>query len=138
MTTIINSCGSHWAGEDLSPISELITMLKNHPLRRDLESCGNFINPFPLCVRSLGYDPETGYSRYVENEEQPYRGLTSFFGNFFDWSFVFNIYTDDPELISALTKAIRKNQERSDYLDQEAPTPHHWITIRLDGTREIK
>lgn len=42
-------------------------------------------------------------------------GKTMFFGNFYELSAVFRLYTDDPDLIARLTKAIRDNQASPAY-----------------------
>ena len=51
------------------------------------------------------------YGNFVETEN----GITSFFGNFFDYSHVFQIETDDAELSGRLTQAIRANQATQAY-----------------------
>lgn len=48
-------------------------------------------------------------------------GMTSFFGNFYTVSHVFNIDTDDEAIIKPLTEAIKANQLRPDYLAQPVP-----------------
>ena len=100
MTTFINSNGSKWAGSEPDSIETLCGVLAEYTLDRTFEEYGNFI-----CVR----------------EDGPREGLTSFFGNFFALSHVFNIDTDDAALIEKLTKLIRANQLRAEYQAQQTP-----------------
>ena len=90
-TTTIISNGSHWMGEALDTIEELLVVLATEPLDHTFERYGNFILP-----------PRDGH---------PVR----FWGNFARVSHVFSIYTDDQEVIERLTTAIRLNQDRDDY-----------------------
>jgi hypothetical protein len=98
MTNIISN-GSHWAGEDPSPIADLEEALKTEPLDRSLENYGNFI-----------IQPTVEHDRVVR-----------FWGNFFGVSHVFSIDTDEPEVIEHLTALIRTNQKRPDYRSQPRP-----------------
>lgn len=75
------------------PIEGLFERLREHPLDRIWEAYGNF-----------------------ECESD---GVTNFFGNFFTYSHVFDIRTDDPELIGRLRQAIAANKCRADYQSQE-------------------
>lgn len=95
MTTTIYSNGSKWAGEAPDTIDALLKVLTSAPLHRDFD--GNFIYPL---------------------EDMP--GTTRFWGNFETVSHVFCIDTDEPDVIKKLTAAIRKNQQRADYLNQQA------------------
>ncbi len=101
MTTTIISNGSKWAvdtrynGDTSDPIDDLLEVLASTPLDRRFEKLGNFIEPF--------------------------KDLTRFWGNFFIVSHVFDIDTNEPEVIEKLTAAIRENQQRADYLSQQAP-----------------
>jgi hypothetical protein len=85
---------SNGGGQTL-PIEALFDRLATDPLDRTFE---------PECYGSFIYKYEDG--------------RTSFFGNFHTCSHVFNILTDDAELIARLTTAIRANQQRPDYLAQ--------------------
>lgn len=100
MQTIITSNGSKWAGEIPDDLPKLLETLSDYPLDRTFEEYGNFV-----------YD--------VDEIRGP--GFIRFWGNFFSYSHVFSIDTDDPEVIKTLTTAIRKNQQRPDYLSQETP-----------------
>ena len=96
MGTTIISNGSKWLGEPPDPIEKLLEVLASHPLNRVFERCGNFIGPSA--------------------------GGTRFWGNFEGLSHVFDIETDDPDVIGRLTAAIRENQRRPDYLSQGTET----------------
>ncbi len=87
-TTIIDSNGSKWAGESPDPIEKLYQVLETEPLEPDFERFGNFIF----------WDKVEG------------RTALRFHGNFFTVSHVFNVYTDDPEVIQKLSHLIRENQ----------------------------
>lgn len=100
MTTTIHSNGSKWAGEAPDTLADLLKVLASHPLDRNFEQYGNFIYAGDPAILS---------------------GTTRFWGNFFTISHVFNIDTDEPEVIDALTRAIRANQQRQDYLAQPDP-----------------
>jgi len=91
MTTIVYSNGSKMAGQAPDSIGELLEVLKREPLDRYLFD-GHFITPHGNTVR--------------------------FFGNFLTVSHVFNIDTDDPDVIQPLTRAIRRNQRTPAYLAQ--------------------
>ena len=101
MTTIIHN-GSHWAGEEPDTLDELCAVLASEPLNRDFEAFGNFaLHPV----------------EYTDGRVDS--SITRFWGNFANVSHVFNIDSDDPAVIERLTKAIRENQQRADYLSQE-------------------
>ena len=97
----IISNGSKWAGQQPDSIEELLNVLDKYTLDPTFEKYGNFINSNPEWLK-----PEA-----VEE----YKGCTKFFGNFMTLSHVFNIITDDTEVIEALTKAINKNVETLQY-----------------------
>lgn len=94
------------SGNNVETLDALFALLDREPLDRTFEpECyGNFIMVDPVNVRGEALLPPGG---------------VSFFGNFFNWSHVFNIHTTDPDLIDRLTKAIRANQQRPDYLAQD-------------------
>ena len=111
MTTIIVSNGSKWAGQEQDPIEILLDVLKNYSLNRTFEAYGDFYQPVPHLCDQFG----------AHTHDSEYEGLSSFSGNFYTLSHVFNIYTDDHELIEKLKTAIRANKRRSDYLAQPKP-----------------
>lgn len=94
-TTIITN-GSTWNWQKPAPIAKLLELLENHPLDREFEKYGNFIKTY--------------------HEMKP--KVVNFWGNFLGVSHVFNIDSNDPRIIETLTKAIRANQQRQDYLRQ--------------------
>lgn len=102
--TTIHSNGSKWAGEAPDTIEQLIEVLAQHPLDRRFEDYGNFIDR----------DPE-----WLDGSTKP--GVVIFFGNFLTVSHVFNIETDDPEVIERLNRAIKANKRRADYRSQDKP-----------------
>ena len=107
MTTVILSNGSKWAGQAPDTVDDLLDVLQKYALDRTFEKYGNFITRKPKYKQEfyaeLGTDPDKTYN---------------FFGNFRSLSHVFNIVTDDPEIVKKLRAAIRKNQKRADYLRQ--------------------
>ena len=88
--------GSHFTGEKPDTLDELCEVLASEPLDRDFEAFGNF----------------------VLSDAYP---VIRFWGNFANVSHVFSIDTDDGVTINRLTKAIRANQKRPDYLSQPKP-----------------
>jgi hypothetical protein len=89
----IMSNGSKWMGENPDTIEKLCEVLKNYPLDRTFEDYGNFIITDGV--------------------------TTTFFGNFLNLSHVFNIITDEIEIIELLTGLILENRKRTDYLSQD-------------------
>lgn len=102
----ILSNGSKWAGQEPDSIDVLLDVLNREPLDPTFENCGDFIDPSPTWGK-YGTTP----SPYPDNPN-----VVSFFGNFLKVSHVFNIHTDDTEIIEKLTVAIRANQQRTDYI----------------------
>ena len=86
--TRIVSNGSRWAGQSPLEIDALLKVLKEHPLNAQFA-------PF---ITKSEIDPSQQFN-----------------GNFVTLSHVFNIHTNDPELIETLTAAIHENMQRSDY-----------------------
>jgi len=97
MTTTIRSNGSKFAGEQPDTIETLLQVLKDHPLDRSFEACGNFI------------------------QHEPITGNVRFFGNFVTVSHVFSIDSTEADVIQSLTLAIQANQRRKDYRAQRKP-----------------
>lgn len=96
--TDIISNGAKWAGQQPDTIERLIQALREHPLDRRFEAYGDF-------------------ARNIQGK----LGRMAFFGNFLTVSHVFNIETNDSEVIEQLLSAIRENKEREDYLAQPEP-----------------
>lgn len=108
ITTEILSNGSKWAGEAPDPIEVLFDRLeKNTLLRR--------------------------FSPFIHDQGL---GRFSFRGNFIDVSHNFNIQTNDPAVIDQMTRAIRKNEETPEFLEQSSPEEiaradaEYWKSIR--------
>lgn len=95
MSTVVYSNGSKWAGDKPDSIETLLTVLGSYVLDRTFE-CG-----------------EPGQT-FIYSDA----GMTCFFGNFLELSHVFQIDTDEPELIERLTAAINANMARPNYLEQ--------------------
>lgn len=87
------SNGSKWAGEKPDTIEDLLNVLDKYVLDPTFESYGNFI------IKS--------------------NNSVKFFGNFLTLSHVFNIVTDELEIINKLSHAINQNQERSEYKENK-------------------
>ena len=114
MQTIIQSNGSGY----VLPLDALFSRLETDTLDPRFEDYGNFIFINPQAAVDAGYGPD-GKTIYRETgpcyPDMP--DAVEFWGNFLTYSHVFRIATDDPELISKLTKAIRANQSRPDYIN---------------------
>lgn len=135
---LINGNGSKWAGSSEDPIEKLYEMLELHPLDRVFERYGNFIQVAPRVCLSLTRDPMTGIQTAVEGglmySENPH--TQRFQGNFLTISHGFCIDTDEPGVIDKLTRMIRGNQQRADYLSQKAPEPRPVERVLvLEGVR---
>lgn len=111
MTTIIVSNGSKFAGQENDSIESLLKVLETETLDRSFEAYGNFINENPRYCSQYG----------GHNHTSEYEGLTAIFGNFHTCSHVFNIKTNDPQIIKNLTNAINKNKKTKSYLAQPKP-----------------
>lgn len=122
----VNSNGSKWAGQEPDSVKELLDVLELEPLDRSFERYGNFITLNPCeGVRNPDwcYGSPSGVEPWIDGKRIfAVDGVAHFFGNFFKLSHVFSIYTNDADTISKLTKAIRANQLRRDYLSQDNPT----------------
>lgn len=105
--TKINSNG----GGNAQPIEALFDRLLTHTLDRTFEAYGNFV------------------TRGEEIEAKHGKGAVSFFGNFFDYSHVFHIITDDIDLIAHLTAAIEINKTKTSYIEQCPPFDRSLFSI---------
>ena len=80
---------------------------------------GNFIfKPYHFTIDETGYVDDLTRPIYPAHP-----GALQFWGNFYAISHVFHVITRDASLIERLTRAIRSNQERPDYLAQPVPEP---------------
>lgn len=95
-------------------IEQLLGLLVARTLDPTFEEYGNFISDD---LYHCTYDHER--HEYVSDKSKPMYpgvdGMVSFFGNFYDYSGVFNIDTNDQELIDTLTPLIRTNQATEAY-----------------------
>jgi hypothetical protein len=98
----INSNGSKWYGQKPDDIPTLLEVLKTETLDVTFEDFGNFVYEFK---------PYKGWNE----KNQKYKGCICISGNFLYYSHVFNIITDETEVIDQLRAAIRKNQQTEAY-----------------------
>ena len=97
----IISNGSKWQGQPNDSIETLCEVLKKYTLDPMFEKYGNFVNYNPQWIK-----PES---------KEKYAGCVLFFGNFYGVSHVFNLITDEPELINTLETLINANKLTEDY-----------------------
>ena len=105
MPTLILHVGSPWS-EDSNSLAKLLTMLDRETLDPVFERYGDFCMAAELdIVRSYNEErPELAAAPLSEVE------TLHFWGNFYSYSCVFSVYTDDRDLIAKLTAAIRANK----------------------------
>ncbi len=97
ISTEVMSCGSKWAGEAPDTIDTLWELFETHELMQ-------FTHATALW----------GQKGYLDRGKRiAARGHYQFLGNFVTISHVFNIDTNDPELIKRLRNAIAKNKRRA-------------------------
>jgi len=97
MSTIIKANGSKWAGQEPDGIEKLIEVLSEHVIEERF---------FETWIDGSGEDKvKRNFCPITKTEN----GKTRFFGNFEELSHVFDIETDDKELIEKLTKAVKSN-----------------------------
>ena len=96
----------------------LLTLLQSHTLDPFFEDYGNFMVPCREAHKGE-FDADTCEYSYTDvgpiYDDAP--EAVRFFGNFVDVEHPFKVDTDDPQLIGVLLDAIRRNQQRSGYLD---------------------
>lgn len=95
-------------------LAMLFDLLTQETLDPTFEKYGNFIEQ-PRKSIMTGYD---GGKSIWEDRGPMYPDRPTalqFFGNFLNYSFVFDITTDDSEMIARLTAAIRANQQSDTY-----------------------
>jgi len=97
----INSNGSKWNGQEPDTIEDLIKVLNTYPLDPTFEDYGNFVNNSPVWLK--------------KEATEKYQGCSQISGNFSAVSHVFNIITDEPEVIQVLTEAVNKNKLTEEY-----------------------
>lgn len=94
--------GNHSHKNNYTLIDYLLKLLETEPLDKNFENFGNFV-----------------YKHGARNHKNP-PDCVCFFGSFRYFSYPFRICTDEPEIIEKLTNAIRANQQKSGYLNQES------------------
>ena len=97
MSTIILSNGSHFAGEEVDTIDELLEVLKTETIEE------RFFEKY----RTNRYDQAPKFKNQCPISKRD--GITQFFGNFERVSHVFRIETDDNKIIKKLSTAIKQN-----------------------------
>lgn len=110
--TFIISNGSKWLGENPDSIDTLIDRLTNEVLDPTFEEYGDF------CERAGDETVESlnAGGRCPSHQEAVRIGdsiagpALHFWGNFYSYSHVFSVVTDDPDLIARMTTAIRANK----------------------------
>ena len=85
-------------------IGDFIEKLQKYTLDPRFEQYGNFIYKNP---------------KFPKNPEmtKKYKGWYCLFGNFFDYSNAFSIYTNDEKLAKKLRRLIRKNKNGEKYIN---------------------
>jgi hypothetical protein len=119
MATIIRSVGAGKITDTKAAIDVLCDALATYPLDRTFEGYGDFIT---RDARNLRGDWLEGIERAV-----------GFFGNFHGYSLVFNVTTDDAEIVERLSSAIEANKARPDYLRQ--PPPYNPGKLQIERIR---
>ena len=107
--TIIRSNGSKWLGQEPDTLDQLIAVMAEYPLDPTFEHYGDFAE-----------DGGVAFDSPDQNER--WTGYTIFHGNFRGVSHVFNIYTNDPEVIARLRCAIAANKATPAY-QRRGPAP---------------
>jgi len=97
----IISNGSKWAGQQPDSIDVLVETLKQYTLDPTFEEYGNFVCHNPHWIK--------------KESNEIYKGCTKIHGNFYTLSHVFDIITDDKEIIVQLETLIRNNQQTEAY-----------------------
>lgn len=95
-----------WITAEPETIEELKEVLKTQTLDPSFEKYGNFINNNPRWLK--------------EELKELYKGCSVVFGNFKKYSHVFNIITDDKQLLSELQELINKNKNTVEYKEYKS------------------
>lgn len=94
--------GNHSHKNNHALIDHLLELLDTEPLDKNFENFGNFV-----------------HKNGVRDDKNP-QDYVCFFGSFRYFSYPFRICTDEPKIIDNLTTAIRANQQKAGYLNQES------------------
>jgi hypothetical protein len=93
----VRKIGSHFAGEPSNTVADLLKFLTEHPLDPVFEKYGNF------CYKLDAADAARLDCIYHIH------------GNFYGWSYVFDITADTKQDAAELRRAIRRNQRTPAY-----------------------
>ena len=116
----IISLGSKWLGQEPETIDRLLEVLKTHTIEErffhkyGIDRNGSLTYEKKSIVEWRNQSPiNDNYKNEIR--EGDYRnslpdGVYNFFGNFEDLSFVFNIVTDEIEIIDKIVPAIKANK----------------------------
>lgn len=102
---ILSTKPGSWSREP-DTIERILRYLENYTLDPAFESYGNFVDSNPEWLA-----PEWA---------RKYAGCTRFWGNFYSVSGVFDVITNDADVIRRLTTAIRRNQGSAAYASAKA------------------
>ena len=105
MTTLIESNGSKWAGQEPDSIDVLLDILSKEPLDATFEQYGNFFTRLH----------STDFIKPESEHAKEWAGCMHFFGNFKNLSHVFSIKTFDQDVIVKLIDAIENNKQMPGY-----------------------
>jgi hypothetical protein len=97
----IKSNGSKWYGQEPDSIETLLDAFSKYTLDPRFENYGDFVNLNPQWLNRV-------------NAEK-YAGCASIFGNFMNGHGVFNIITDDQELIAKIAALVNQNKQTPEY-----------------------
>ena len=105
MPTLILYVGSPWS-DDRDTLAKLVGMLATETLDPLFEDYGNFCTPAERAIiRHYNEDPRSAAFGALSEVASVH-----FWGNFFSYSCVFSVYTDDPDVIETLKVAILANK----------------------------
>lgn len=116
----IISLGSKWKGQENDSIDKLLEILKTNTIEErffqkyGVDKDGSLVYDKELicewrniCPISDNYKNEIRKGKYRDSLPD---GVYNFFGNFEEISFVFNIVTDEKEIIDKIVPAIKANK----------------------------
>lgn len=106
MATLVQHVGSPWTPKR-DPLRELFRALETYTLDPTFEAYGDFISEtVPEIAHILNEEKSAGLDT---------RRTVHVWGNFYDFSCVFSVYTDDDALIAKITAAVRANKDTDAY-----------------------
>jgi hypothetical protein len=119
--TVIQHIGH--SAEDNS-LEALFKMLAEHPLERTFAAYGDYLEP-PVWndPNAVGWAPDGSDVEFT------------FWGNFHDYSFGFNLTTNDPVLVERIKLAVEANCARADF--QAQPQPELHLNLLADYIRDL-